>query len=95
MSNNKNATVMKTFYFSRMKITVLSLFVILSLVTTSCGSFQNSSYYDNDGVYGVDENQRPRVTESNNSGYYKEYFSNLNKDNEQTFTNIDAYTSNN
>jgi hypothetical protein len=92
MSNNKNAIVMKTFYFSRMNMSVLSLFGILSLVVTSCGSFQNSSYYDNDGVYGSDENPRAKVSESNNSGYYKEYFGNLKKDNE-VFTNVDSYTS--
>ena len=83
---------MKTFYFSRMNMSVLSLFGILSLVVTSCGSFQNSSYYDNDGVYGSDENPRAKVSESNNSGYYKEYFGNLKKDNE-VFTNVDSYTS--
>ena len=25
---------------------------IVAILTTSCGSYQNSSYYDNDGVYG-------------------------------------------
>jgi hypothetical protein len=84
---------MKTFYFLNTSITKFSLIGMLVLVATSCGSFQNSSYYDNDGVYGSNEDSRPRVVESNNSGYYKEYFSNLNKDNEQVFTNVDSYTS--
>ena len=83
---------MKTFYFSRTNISILMLSGILTLLATSCGSYQNTSYYDNDGVYGSSDNQKPREVESNNSVYYKEYFSNLNKDNE-VFTNVDNYSS--
>lgn len=83
---------MKTFYFSRTNISTLSLFGILTLIATSCGSYQNTSYYDNDGVYGSSDNSKPREIESNNSGYYKEYFSSLNKDSE-VFTNVDNYSS--
>ena len=92
MNNNKNAILMKTFYFSRTNISILMLSGILTLLATSCGSYQNTSYYDNDGVYGSSDNQKPREVESNNSGYYKEYFSNLSKDNE-VFTNVDNYSS--
>ena len=92
MNNNKNAILMKTFYFSRANISILMLSGILTLLATSCGSYQNTSYYDNDGVYGSSDNQKPREVESNNSVYYKEYFSNLNKDNE-VFTNVDNYSS--
>ena len=92
MNNNKNAILMKTFYFSRTNISILMLSGILTLLATSCGSYQNTSYYDNDGVYGSSDNQKPREVESNNSVYYKEYFSNLNKDNE-VFTNVDNYSS--
>jgi len=83
---------MKTFYFSRTNISILLLFGILTLLATSCGSYQNISYYDNDGVYGSSDDQKSREIESNNSGYYKEYFSNLSKENE-VFTNVDNYSS--
>ena len=43
---------MKTNYIFQSKtLRLLSLFVG-GIAVTSCGSYQNSSYYDNDGVYG-------------------------------------------
>ena len=43
---------MKTYSFSSKKLSIYSLFGFLSIMVTSCGSYQNSSYYDSDGVYG-------------------------------------------
>ena len=79
---------MKTYYFNRKRLSTYALFGFLAIVTSSCGSYQNSSYYDNDGAYGGSQ------TNNNNSqsNKYQEYFSDLNKDAE-AFTGIDSYTS--
>ena len=79
---------MKTYYFNRKRLSIYALFGFLAIVTTSCGSYQNSSYYDKDGAYGDSQ------TDNNNSqsNKYQEYFSDLNKDAE-AFTGIDSYTS--
>ena len=46
---------MKTNYtFQQKTLRFLSLFVG-AITVTACGSYQNSSYYDNDGVYGPDK----------------------------------------
>lgn len=94
MSNNKNAIDMKTISFFTKKISIYSLLGFFALIVTSCGSYQNSSYYDNDGVYGSNDKPKQKEESKSNSGYYKEYFSNLNKDNEQVFTDVDKYSSN-
>ena len=79
---------MKTYYFNRKRLSIYALFGFLAIVSSSCGSYQNSSYYDKDGVYGDSQ------TNNNNSqsNKYQEYFSDLNKDAE-AFTGIDSYTS--
>ena len=84
---------MKTNSFFAKKISIYSILGFFTLIVTSCGSYQNSSYYDNDGVYGSNEKPKQKEEPKSNSGYYKEYFSNLNKDNEQVFTDIDKYSS--
>lgn len=87
---------MKTYTISNQKLSLLSLFGLL-IFATSCGSYKNSSYYDNDGVYGgtaqkIEANQDK---DYENNAYYKEYFSNLNKENnEQVFTDVENYSSN-
>ena len=83
---------MKTNYFIKEKSSIYTLFGLLALVVTSCGSYQNKSYYDNDGIYGGGEKRVATETNSNNT-YYKEYFSSLNKENEEIFTNVDEYNS--
>ena len=85
---------MKTNSFFTKKISIYSLLGFFALIVTSCGSYQNSSYYDNDGVYGSNEKPKQKEESRANSGYYKEYFSNLNKDNQQVFTDVEKYSSN-
>ena len=75
---------MKTNYFIKEKSAIYTLFGLLALVVTSCGSYQNKSYYDNDGIYGGGERNVATETNSNNA-YYREYFSSLNKENEEIF----------
>ena len=84
---------MKTNSFFTKKISIYSLLGFFALIVTSCGSYQNSSYYDNDGVYGSNEKPKQKEESKSNNGYYKEYFSNLNKDNEQVFTDVNKYSS--
>jgi len=93
MTNNKNAIDMKTNYFFTKKMSIYSLFGLFALLTTSCGSYQNTSYYDNDGIYGGDEKPKAKETSNANSSYYKEYFSSLNKENDQVFTDVENYSS--
>lgn len=80
------------------KIHLFSVFGILSTLVISCGSYQNTSYYDNDGVYGSYE--RP-TTEVNNqyseqniesSNRYAQQFRNM-QDDYAYFTDVDEYTS--
>lgn len=88
---------MKTYYFSKRNIFLKSILGLLGLTVISCGTYQNKSYYDNDGVYGVDK-QRSGVqnTETNK---YKEYFgsnaNNYNTDQSENFTDVESYSSQN
>ena len=83
---------MKTYSYSGKRLSIYSLFGLIAVVLSSCGSYQNSSYYDGDGVYGNSQNKR-QVTNKNNShsDKYQEYFSDLNKDS-QSFTDVDNYS---
>jgi hypothetical protein len=63
----------------------------------SCGSYQNSSYYDRDGIYGAQPQQNepvestPEVDSRNRE--YKKYFSSLKNDDSLIFTDTESYTS--
>ncbi len=90
---------MKTYYLSSRKLSLYSVIGFFGLVVSSCGSYQNSSYYDHDGVYG---SERPRGDYNNRyseqnmaqANNYKEYFSDLQKDaNNGVFTDVDNYSS--
>ena len=70
---------------------------IVAILTTSCGSYQNSSYYDNDGVYGSERpvNQTEnKYTEQNieKSNKYAQQFKNM-QDDYTYFTDVDNYNS--
>ena len=52
---------MKTYYQINSKNIAFSLIGLVAIFATSCGSYQNSSYYDNDGVYGSYERPREQV----------------------------------
>ncbi len=86
---------MKTNIFSSPNTSLYSLIVFLSILMTSCGSFQNSSFYDQDGIYGnINTRNNEKVVQNNSSNRYKEYFNSLQNDNTPTeiFTNVDNYT---
>ena len=44
---------MKTNALITRKTSLNSLIGFLGLIITSCGSYQNSSYYDSDGIYST------------------------------------------
>ncbi len=87
---------MKTNYFNIRQISLFAILGILGLAVSSCSSYQNTSSYDNDGIYGSvphDANGNPVYTyndgnvqhynNGNNSGQnmnYKAYFSDLEDD---------------
>ena len=91
---------MKTFYLIS-KINSRHLLFVLSLLIYSCGSFQGSSYFDNDGIYVSNKSARPNnAKRDGNINYYKKYFNDAAKNgyvssdsNETYFTDIDSYNS--
>ena len=78
------------------KSLLLSITLFISLLMVSCGTYQNSSYYERDGIYGNSEVRNvERVPNSNSNNHYQDYFSSLQDDNQSTeiFTDIDNYNS--
>jgi uncharacterized membrane protein YgcG len=77
---------------------LFSLIGSLSLFVISCGSYQNSSFYDNDGIYGSSErpnNPTNQYQEQNATGnQYANQFRNMQND-FGYFTDVDNYTSEN
>lgn len=85
---------MKTNIFSSKEAQNYLYIGLLSLFMVSCGSYQNSSYYESDGIYGA---TTPRNVERRNTpsaNYYKDYFNSLQNDSqpEEVFTDIDKYS---
>jgi len=94
LTNNKNAIDMKTNYFSSKKLSIYTLFGFGVMLLVSCGSSKNTSYNDNDGIYGGTNNSSKReVVATDNK--YKEYFSKLNQENQEIFTDVENYSSTN
>jgi hypothetical protein len=89
---------MKTNTISPKKTFLYSFIGFLSILLYSCGSYQNSSYYDSDGIYGNTDTRTivrttERVVETNPNTPYKEYFNSLQNNNQPTeiFTDVDSY----
>ena len=76
---------MKTSYFSSKKLSIYSILGFFLLLVTSCGSYKNTNYSENDGVYGSSENKRTNSSNDDKaqSSKYQEYFSNLNSENDK------------
>lgn len=70
---------------------------LFSLIIGSCSSYQNSSYYDSDGIYNSAGYQKKEVASNNNpnSNKYQEYFHELNKDASKSdiLTDVNSYSS--
>ena len=86
---------MKTTIFPSPNTAFYSIIGFFSFLLTSCGSYQNSSYYDSDGIYGnTDVRNTEKIAQNNSSNYYKEYFNSLQNENQQTeiFTDVNNYS---
>ncbi len=84
---------MKTKYFSNSAKSIKSLIGLFAFVVVSCGSYQNSSYYDRDGIYGesASADSSRAKSESSQTNQYKDYFGSLQNDNVEIFTDVDSY----
>jgi len=90
---------MKAILLNLRKFNSFSLIGLLSLFVVSCGSYQNSSYYDNDGIYGTNErpqeNYNNRYSEQNleQSNKYATQFKSMQNEYDY-FTDVENYSSN-
>ncbi|WPO79024.1 hypothetical protein [Flavobacterium sp. KACC 22761] len=84
---------MKTYTNLRQNSSYFYLIGLLSFLLASCGSYQNTSYYDNDGVYGKSTNTYAQTTTTGVNNQYKDYFKSLQDENQPTeiFTDVDNY----
>ncbi len=89
------------------KIRFLLTSAVAGVLLVSCGSYQQASYYDSDGIYGdatdYSYSERPqnnRAAQSSSSSNYEAYFARQSEQFEQItsndyiFTDIDSYSSN-
>ena len=83
---------MKTYYISPKSASLYSLIGLLAILMTSCGSYQNSSYYDSDGVYNNNERRSNTTANNESSNGYREYFRSL-QDDPEIFTDSNNYVS--
>jgi hypothetical protein len=65
---------MKKLLFNPLQCLKYFFIALLLLHFVSCATYQNSSYYDADGIYGGEVKVKPKI-QSND--YYQSYFSNL------------------
>ncbi|MDE3741738.1 hypothetical protein [Maribacter polysaccharolyticus] len=85
------------------KIRTGSLFVLLGILAVSCGSYQQASYYDNDGIYESDnvrvvERAPQQVEQEKSTDPYQDYFGQKADEygeilDSEVFTDIDGYSS--
>jgi len=79
----------------------MSFVGLLGLTVVSCGTYQNKSYYDSDGIYGSQKRETTQndnsVIENQSANKYKEYFAananNYSNDNQDVFTDVEGYSS--
>ncbi|MFN9108921.1 MAG: hypothetical protein ACK5XN_02410, partial [Bacteroidota bacterium] len=90
---------MKTISIRQNKYSKQVILVLMSVLVVSCGSYQNASYFDRDGIYGNASQQSNVVTapdNTNNSNQYKNYFESLQDPaakKDSTFTDVERYSS--
>ncbi|MGS0524782.1 hypothetical protein ACU8V7_05855 [Zobellia nedashkovskayae] len=89
------------------KIRLIALCTLTGIVAVSCGSYQSTSYYDNDGIYSsdnqvsVERQARPQQTRQQaqaNDEPYSDYFGQQADQYDQAldgeiFTDVDSYSS--
>ena len=68
---------MRLQYNFKNKISALHILGLAFLTLTSCGTYEQASYYDDDGIYGSGQERRQTTevaTTSNNNSAYQNYF---------------------
>lgn len=89
---------MKTNYPIHLKKCGFFFIGIVAIITTSCGSYQNVSYYENDGIYSTSTTKKESVSRTNNevtpekSDEYAQKFRAMQND-YTYFTDVDTYQS--
>ena len=83
---------MKTYNRLQSKLARLGALSLIAGFMVSCGSYQNTSYYDNDGVYNNAPQQRTVQNSNRDANYYSNYFKQAGED-LPYFTDIEGYTS--
>jgi len=85
------------------KIKEISFFALIGILITSCGSYQQASYYDNDGIYSssnkqVTTNNKQAVVKKTDNTYANYFGEKANEYNDilenEIFTDVDSYYSN-
>src|SRR5690606_25815003 len=70
---------MKTLNLIKSKLTLSVLYVAVGFVVVSCGSYSNSSYFDNDGIYSgsstAKRTELPEVQATDNQVEQSRYYS--------------------
>ncbi len=83
---------MKTYYlFTNPKIRY-SVVGFVAILMSSCGSYQNTSYNDNDGIYDNGQRRTEVARSGSDTNGYKEYFVALQEDNAEIFTDVENYS---
>ena len=86
---------MKTNDFSSKKLSIYGVFGFIGLVLTSCGTtYQNKSYYDNDGVYVSEAPKKAVDDDRKDNDKYRDYFSALHQENQEVITDVENYSTN-
>lgn len=84
-----------TNYLSILKTNRFLMLFVGSIALYSCGSYQNSSYYDNDGVYGADTSKKVVYQEQTaNTSKYAAQFQSMREEytTNETFTDVNNYS---
>ena len=92
---------MKTNRIFQLKTLRFLSLIVGTITVVSCGSYQNSSYYDDDGVYGPDNSEKAKrvVQNETNSGSYSNAYAQQFKSMKEDFgptevlTDVDNYKS--
>ena len=63
---------MKKHYFRN--TILISSFIFFLAIVFSCGTYQGSSYYTSDGIYGGTSISENETNDLNNSSFYKDVF---------------------
>jgi uncharacterized membrane protein YgcG len=97
MCNNKKPIDMKTKCINLPMPSINPVLGFLSMLFfVACGSYQNSSYYDTDGIYGTTEaGMRKKAIAQETATAYQNYFGSLQdaKDTTSVFTDVENYSS--